>query len=88
MELIDKAMKLVIQVEGLDKDWLEFGNGSKYQWGFVETDALASIKKSIEKRGAYDFAKAYGLLVDDSAEDFMIQFMTRYNDYSCGAATY
>ncbi len=43
-------------------------------------DALLGIRKSIEIDGLYQFAKTYRVLVDNSAEDFAIEFMSAFND--------
>ena len=42
-------------------------------------DALHDIKRSIDTTSPYDFAKMFRVLENDSAEEFMIQFMTAFN---------
>lgn len=42
-------------------------------------DALEDIKLSLDSYGPYQFAKMFHVLKDDSAEEFMIQFMTAFN---------
>ena len=41
--------------------------------------ALRDIKKSLETVSPYDFAKMFRVLANDSAEDFMIEYMTAFN---------
>ena len=41
--------------------------------------AIASIFEEFERLGPFHYAKTYGLLVRNSAEEFAIQFMTVYN---------
>lgn len=43
-------------------------------------DALCEIKKVVDKRGMYGAAKVFGGIVDGSAEDFAIGFMSAYNE--------
>lgn len=43
-------------------------------------DALRVIKKWIDLDGAWTFAKNHDVLVNNSSEDFMIQYMTEYNN--------
>lgn len=44
-------------------------------------DALIEISTSIDIQGAWGFAKMYRLLDEDnSCENFMIEFMTAYNN--------
>ena len=46
---------------------------------FDRHSALEDIKLSIDNTSPYDFAEMFGVLVDDSAEEFMMQFMPTYN---------
>lgn len=41
--------------------------------------ALEDIALSVEATGMYATAKTFRVLVDESAEEFAIQFMTAYN---------
>ena len=43
-------------------------------------DALKDIKLSLDAASPFDVAYFFDVLVNDSAEDFMIEFMTAYND--------
>lgn len=42
-------------------------------------DAMIDIKISIDETSPYAFCKMFRVLQDDSAEEFMIQFMTAFN---------
>lgn len=43
-------------------------------------DALVDIKRTIDEIGIYDTAKRYNVLVNDSGEEFDMQFMSAYNN--------
>jgi len=59
---------------------IEKAIAKKIELGCEDRDeALADIAKSIEIGSMWQFAKCFGLLVDDSAEEFSIQFYTTYN---------
>lgn len=51
--------------------------------GLVTTDFVIQqlIFKSFERQGPYQFCKSNGLLVNNSAEEFAVQFMSFYNKY-------
>lgn len=51
---------------------INLGCGDRY-------DALMDIKKSIDTVGMYEFAKQFRVLVNESAEEFAIQFMSTFN---------
>lgn len=42
-------------------------------------EALLDIQRSLESIAPYDFAKMFNVLENDSAEEFMIQFMSAFN---------
>ena len=43
-------------------------------------DALCDIKLTIDEIGIYHTAKRYNVLVNDSGEDFAMQFMAAFNN--------
>jgi hypothetical protein len=43
-------------------------------------DALCDIQMSLRTTSPWEFAKMFGVLVDESAEEFMLQFMPAYNN--------
>lgn len=45
--------------------------------------ALESVKKSFDIEGPYQVAYTHNVLVNDSAEEFAMQFMTAYNNEIC-----
>lgn len=49
-------------------------------------DQLEAIKAAIDSKSLYLAVKDMGLLVDNSAEEFAIRFMTAYNN--CFGLTY
>lgn len=61
--LLDKAVKAVL-ADGMVPD---------------RDYALEFIKLELETMGPHYVANAYGVMVNDSAEDFMMQFMAAYN---------
>lgn len=53
---------------------------TKIKLGCVDRhDALEDIKLSIDNTSPYDFAEMFDVLVDNSAEEFMMQFMPTFN---------
>jgi hypothetical protein len=49
--------------------------------GFSRDNALINIAEIVDHRKSpYDAAKHWDVLVDNSAEDFMIQFMSTFNE--------
>jgi hypothetical protein len=42
--------------------------------------ALEHLSNQIDRKGAYTVAKLHEVLVNNSAEEFMIEFMTAYNN--------
>lgn len=42
-------------------------------------DALEDIRRSLNTTSPYDFAKMFGVLRNESAEDFMMEFMSAFN---------
>ncbi len=49
--------------------------------------ALADIHEVFDRLGSYEYAKRFGLLVNGSGEEFAIQFMSFWNEYT-GTNTY
>ena len=47
--------------------------------GFDRDAALLEIASVTDRKGNYAAAKRWGVLVNNSAEDFMIQFMGTFN---------
>lgn len=45
--------------------------------------ALCDIKLSTERRGLFQTARAFGVLVANSAEEFAIEFYTAFNAEIC-----
>lgn len=43
-------------------------------------DALVDIKRTVDELGIYYTAKRYNVLVNESGEDFAMQFMSAYNN--------
>ena len=53
----------------------------KIQLGCTDREAaLEDIALSVSQGSFYTVAKTYGVLVEDSGEDFAMEFMTTYND--------
>lgn len=46
---------------------------------FDRADILVTIHSRIHRSSPWQFAKEHNVLVDNSAEEFMIEFMTTYN---------
>lgn len=46
---------------------------------YARCEALCIIKANIQLDGPYCYAKNWNVLVNDSAEEFMMQFMATYN---------
>lgn len=62
------------------KDLLESVIDKKIELGCNDRmSALEDIRIGIEQSTPYEFAKMFGVLVEDSAEEFMVQFMGSYN---------
>lgn len=49
--------------------------------------AILDIRELFDRLGPYKCAKRFGLLVDNSGEEFATQFMSFFNEYS-GSSTY
>lgn len=65
-------------VEGLITDMIALGQATHAP---VTTDSvIAKIRREFDKFGPYEFAKANGVLVNGSGEEFAIQFMSFIND--------
>jgi hypothetical protein len=67
--LLDKVLNVLIPTIPGSADDLEY----------ARLESLDIIRKNIQLDGPYGFASNWGVLVNNSAEDFMIQFMTVYN---------
>lgn len=52
--------------------------------GLTTDEALEDIRTSFDAFGPYQYAKAHGFLVNNSGEEFAIQFMSAYNDIRPG----
>jgi hypothetical protein len=53
--------------------------------GLTTTDnALHDIHAVFDRLGPYEYAKRFGLLVNNSGEEFAIQFMSAYNELRPG----
>lgn len=56
--------------------------------GLTTTDkAIRDIREVFDRLGPYEYAKRFGLLVNNSGEEFAVQFMAFFNEYS-GSSTY
>lgn len=56
--------------------------------GLTSTDrALADIHELFDRLGSYEYAKRFGLLVNGSGEEFAVQFMAFWNEYT-GSSVY
>lgn len=44
-------------------------------------DALYKLQPEFDRLGPYNFAKKYSVLVDNSGEDFALEFMSAFNNY-------
>ena len=62
-------------VEGLIEDMRSNERG--WSTDFV----ISKIKREFDLKGPYSFAKTWGLLVNQSGEEFACQFMSFYNKY-------
>jgi hypothetical protein len=69
-ELIEKVIADILtpwdSYEGTEEKW------DRYM-------ALDELKTWIDMEGPYEFAKQWGVLVNNSAEEFMMQFMNTFN---------
>jgi hypothetical protein len=75
MALLDKVIADVIadnkkHIVGVDG----------YTVDMAREDALRIIKKWVDVDGFYKFSKNHGVLVDNSGEEFALEFMSAYND--------
>jgi hypothetical protein len=50
------------------------------------SEVVRWIKQRFDRQGPYVFARDWGLLVNNSGEEFAVQFMSFYNNYSCSQA--
>jgi len=46
----------------------------------AQVGSIEKLQPEFDRKGPYDTAKKYGVLVNNSAEDFAIQFMSAYNE--------
>ena len=53
-------------------------------WAACREEALIGMKRWIDAASLYAFARDNDVLVDGSAEEFAIEFMTAYNDEVAG----
>jgi len=69
--LLDKVMNAIIPTLGpcTTEDDIQY----------ARCEALCIIKTNIQLDGAYTYAKNWGVLVNNSAEEFMMQFMNTFN---------
>jgi len=54
----------------------------RYEDGLTSDKCVARIYKEFDKLGPFYFAKKYDFLVNGSGEEFAIQWMSFYNEYT------
>jgi hypothetical protein len=55
--------------------------------GQTTDSVISDIREVFDREGPYQYAKRFGLLVNNSGEEFAVQWMSFYNEYS-GSLTY